>query len=592
MAFIIKDDKITGLTEYGKDLKIITVPAFVKEIGKSALRGQRTLERVVFEKGSRLVKIGDSAFRDCINLVEIELPDTVTEVGELAFYNTRQTRYDRLYSKNVKAKKYYVPKFTYEFMGEDVLPIGAYIEPSVGYFAEDVNLDWAMREFVQSGCNVMICIGQTRYGTTKEHYHEMFKLLEKYGAMVMVKDELENDKVDYEVADKVGYASLAGWHVVDEPGTSSWVKGHDIYTAKSPEARGKTILTSISKVPRYEEWLEKYPRKLFYINLLPVNSPKEAFVLGAEDYCVEENNKPEFWSRYAKFAEYEYYYKSYMDDFKPQVFSYDFYPLWANGLGCDAHLFYPELNGRHFEQLAVVRKYCQDYSIRTKGEETPFWNFVEISAWGNSRSGARSPIMSEVEWQINTAFAFGSKGYQYFCYNDYGDVTGENKPDLTTIETPINRDGTINENVYAMVRLANARAQSMAKWLLNASVDHIVQIGENPNDEAISAESFEPRDKSFRWSYKSSQGKNHLVSCMKYYRNNNDYEEEVEGDVRELYFVCNNSNRAINNGEITLRFKKKVSGRYIYDKKEYTFTGKSLTVETAAGEAFAVLIDK
>lgn len=591
MAFIMIDDKIVGLTEYGKTLKSIVIPSFVKEIGKSAFRGNTNLERVIFEEGAGLVRVGDSAFRDCVNLVDITLPDTVEEVGELVFYNTKQTTYDRLYQKNVKEKKYYAPKYTYEFMGEDVLPIGAYIEPSVGYFAEDVNIDWHIKEFVQSGCNVMICIGQTRYGTTKEHYHEIFKTLEKYGAMVMVKDELENDKGDYDVAHKVGYASLAGWHVVDEPGTSAWVSDHVIYVKKDLDKNPNATPRSISKVLTHEEWRKKYPRKLMYINLLPINSPKHAFVLGAEDYCVEKSHE-ELWSRYDHLAEPEYYYASYMDNYKPEVFSYDFYPLWANGLGCDAHLFYPELNARHFEQLAIVRKYCQDYSIKTKGEETPFWNFVEISAWGNSRSGARSPIMSEVEWQINTAFAFGSKGYQYFCYNDYGDVTGENKPDLTTIETPINRDGTINEDVYAMVKLANARAQAYAKWLLNASVDHIVQVGENPNDEVIAPESFLPRDKDFKWRLKSSEGKNHIISCMKYYANNNDYVEGVEGDVRELYFVCNNSNRALNNGAITLKFKKKVKGRYIYDKKEYEFCAKTLTVETSAGEGFSVLLDE
>jgi len=41
-----------------------------------------------------------------------------------------------------------------------------------------------------------------------------------------------------------------------------------------------------------------------------------------------------------------------------------------------------------------------------------------------------------------------------------------------------------------------------------------------------------------------------------------------------------------------LNFKKKVSGKYIYDKKEYAFSGKSLTVSCAAGEGFAVLLDK
>ncbi|MBQ2714203.1 MAG: leucine-rich repeat domain-containing protein, partial [Clostridia bacterium] len=489
---VMKGDKLVGLCDCAKNQEKILIPNTVKEIADSAFRGNKAIKEIVFEENSTCERVGDSAFRDCENLESVELPESVKEVGELAFYNTKQTKYDRLYQKNISIKKHYAPKWTYEFLGKDVLPIGAYIEPSVGYFAENVTLDWNIREFVGSGCNIMICIGQIRWGTTNEHYHEIFKLLEKYGAMVMVKDDNEHVLINYDKAHEKGYASLAGWHVVDEPGTSSWVEGHNIYTRKGIEKTGKPELTSINKNASHKSFVDKYPRKLFYINLLPVNSPKHAFVLGAEDYCVEEN-RADLWKNYEKLAEYEYYYKTYMDDFKPEVFSYDFYPLWANGLGCDSHLFYPELNARHFEQLAVTRRYCQDYSLKIKGSETPFWNFIEVSGWGDSRSGARCPIHSEIEWQINTAFVFGSKGYQYFCYNQYCDITGGGAHNTITIETPVKYDGNINEDVYAMVRLANGRAQAFAKWILNASVDHIAQVGENPNNEVISAESFVPR---------------------------------------------------------------------------------------------------
>ena len=132
----------------------------------------------------------------------------------------------------------------------------------------------------------------------------------------------------------------------------------------------------------------------------------------------------------------------------------------------------------------------------------------------------------------------------------------------------------------------------MAKWLLNASVDHIAQYGDNPQDEVISSESFVPRDKDFKWTLQSTSGKNHLVSFMKYYANNNEYADGVEGDVRELYFVCNNHNLPVNNGDITLNFDREVEGSYIYDKKERRFKGRSLTVNCCAGEGFAVLLDK
>ncbi len=603
--FIVKGEKILGLTEYGKTLSVITIPACVKAIADSAFRGNANLKTVNFE-GDGLKCVGNSAFRDCVNLENITLPSSVEHVGELAFYNTAQKTYDKLYCLNISKKEYYAPKYTYEFLGRDTLPIGAYVEPSVGYFAEGVTIESNIKDFAESGCNVMIGIGQSRYGTKAKEYFEILENLEKQGAMMMIKNETEHGKISYSMAcDK--YASVAGEHVVDEPGTAAWVPGIKVYTRKFMDEEGNPTddrrqdgtveLVSLDKCEKRRKWNEKSPTKLYYINLLPVNSPKRAFVLGAEDYNVQDN-LDKIYPDLEHTAEYEYYYKTYMDYFKPDVFSYDFYPLWANGLGCNAYLRFPDLNARHFEQLAVVRRYTQTYSKEKYGVQTPFWNFVQVSGWGNQSSGSREANYFELSWQINTAFVFGSKGYQYYCYNDYGDVTGQGKPG-SWWDTPIYIDGTKNEKVYAKVQKVNANAQGFAKWILNASVDHIAQFGANPNGgadyanpEVISAEQFEPVDKDMVWRLGDSSGKNHLVSYMKYYANNNDYNPEIPGDVRELYFVCNNATLETNSGEITLNFTETVKGSYIYNGVETAFEGKSLTVSTVCGEGFAVLLDK
>ena len=279
----------------------------------------------------------------------------------------------------------------------------------------------------------------------------------------------------------------------------------------------------------------------------------------------------------ATYGNYNSYYKAYIDYVNPAVFIYDFYPMWANK---DGNLPAPNLNGQHFEQLYASYYYAYEYNKQVYGYSIPFWNFLQLS-----ELGGRSATYNELVWQINTAFAFGSKGYQYYLFNEYS-------PTSYAGTTPIRIDGTKNDTYYNMVQSANSQSQAYAKWLLNATVDHIAQNGANPNGETINSKMFTTRDATMNWKLSGTSGKNHLVSYMKYYANNNQYDKSVAGDVRELYFVCNNATQSSNNGNITLNFNSNVSGSYIYNGVEHTFSGRSLTVATNAGEGFAVLLNK
>ena len=67
----------------GNERSTYTVPDSVTEIGNYAFYNCTSLSKVKLSNG--LTKIGDIAFRDCKSLKEITIPDSVTEIGNYAF---------------------------------------------------------------------------------------------------------------------------------------------------------------------------------------------------------------------------------------------------------------------------------------------------------------------------------------------------------------------------------------------------------------------------------------------------------------------------------------------------------------------------
>jgi hypothetical protein len=63
----------------------VTIPSNIFVIGHSAFRGASALKQIIFE-GNNVKKIGPYAFAGCVSLVTITIPDSVTTIGNDAFY--------------------------------------------------------------------------------------------------------------------------------------------------------------------------------------------------------------------------------------------------------------------------------------------------------------------------------------------------------------------------------------------------------------------------------------------------------------------------------------------------------------------------
>ena len=74
------------LTAYCGNNPHVIIPKNVTKIGESALLDQEGMSKVTISEGVKI--IGDSAFADCVELLQVELPSTLTTIETQAFYRS------------------------------------------------------------------------------------------------------------------------------------------------------------------------------------------------------------------------------------------------------------------------------------------------------------------------------------------------------------------------------------------------------------------------------------------------------------------------------------------------------------------------
>ena len=471
---------------------------------------------------------------------------------------------------------YYASKYVFKFLGDDTLPIGGYTQPNMYYLDQaGTSLDTYIREYVESGCNIII---ETHGAETDVDQEELLRALEQHGGMAFmvtsalanaqgtVKDEARKFALQY---DKYAqYSSFGGIHAIDEPGWVSWLSD---YNTPGTLGYGQQILNYV------------YNSKLYFVNLLPIYSPDWSFPNGATAGGSAGLDPS---------TDYNYYYSTYVKNVKPKMFCYDYYPLKGA---------FPGLKDQHYLQLALAKYYStefyQEYYGITDGTYIPYWNFIQIIGFG----GTRGATYAELVWQMNTALNFGSKGFAYYTYYS---------PDAPNCVVTYGGERTAS---YYNMQKANQYTQAFGKWILNADLDAMIQYGATPNAESIpNRNATAEEDKmlvydasgaeyyygmnmqkaNYRMLKETSGDVPHLISYMDYYTDNNNYDKFVtKADARtqDLIFVTNNTlNKS---GSVKLTFDTNVSGQYIVGAKTFSFEGNSLTVSLGAGEAFAVLLD-
>ncbi len=144
---------------------------------------------------------------------------------------------------------------------------------------------------------------------------------------------------------------------------------------------------------------------------------------------------------------------SFIETVKPGLLSYDYYALrdgvtWYDGW---------------FNDLAIIREETQKVQI-------PFIVFVQSEG---IKEGLRVPNRAEILWQVNTALAYGTRGFGWFCYwtpaPDQGFPQGDGAPP-PLVESHYNAmidiDGNRTE-VYDHVREANLYLKKAGWGLLD-----------------------------------------------------------------------------------------------------------------------------
>lgn len=444
----------------------------------------------------------------------------------------------------------YAAKFTYSALGENVIPIGAYIEPKTDDPVFKISLEEAMRDFSLSGCNLLTCVNYFHVNPVIE---EMMTYAEEFGFMMLLKhggiitlpnkDTVNNQEeatqsIYTDLNKFYKMKSFAGLHVADEPGYLDW-EPNTIKPEDSP---------TMAKAREYFE--NAMNNKLFFINMLPIYSPAWAFPGGPDGYMEGIYD-----------TDYMRYYSSYMQYVQPQVLCYDYYPCVGS---------YPSLLGEYFTQMAIIKEFADNATYAGEAG-IPFWTFIQVADWG----GGRDVTYSEIAWQLNTSLALGAKGVQYYTYNYASGHTN----------CMVAQDGTKNRSYYDAQKV-NAQALAVDEWILNCTLQAVIQSGVTPNGETIPAY-FNPVKTYGKIA--SSSGVPHLIGCMNYYENNvvDPFVTEVP---QEVYYVVNDT--ITTDGNVTVQFTEPVSGEYIVNAQKVFFKNvKSLSVNLGAGESFVIKLD-
>lgn len=422
-----------------------------------------------------------------------------------------------------------VYRYTFDLLGDDVMPVGGYMAPGAGYAHGGVwyeskitNEQFALA--AEAGVNFLINTRED-YNIVPDTVMQALDFAADNGVVYLFPDNgivnvrggrvADADTMAPRLAEYSDHAAFGGLTCVDEP--------------------GKNLFSLIGRAEENFKSALGAEKGMLYVNLFPNYAGRGQLSGDAADQSVD----------------YATYVSSYVETCRPQYISYDYYPF--NGTTEDTKY---NVDAQYFANMNVIRSAAAAAGI-------PFWIHIQAGGMWEGRTDVRIPGESEVLWQVNTGLACGVKGIQWFPY-----VLPPEWSDMTDQAALINKFGQKNA-MYYYAQKAGRQIQAIDHVLMNASNAGVIAHGQSP-----SAVYGEMKLDAYR-ELKKVTGDDALVGCFDY------------NGKSAFYAVSNSITRE--KAEITLEF----DGTYCFDvtqrAQERSTIGKKLTLKLAAGEGALVL---
>jgi hypothetical protein len=420
------------------------------------------------------------------------------------------------------------PVYKYQFWNQDQdsLPIGVWSDPPAANFAGIYNNPDLINEqqyawIKESGVNVVYGL-YNNIVLNKEDVMRSLDLSEQYDITYLVRDSQVTGSYDDDDIELLRntlnlykeHPAFGGSMVVDEPGTASFANLGNLH---------KNYQTIVSD-------------RAFYINMLPNYASKNQLVNGAVGGTLNDST-----------ITYERYMNSYINQVKPDFYSYDFYPF----VGME----YAKMRSGYFAQMAQIREITLNAGI-------PFWTFIQASSW--APGSLRVPNQAEIYWQVATSIAMGAKGIQYFMY-----YTSMEQGAESFSGGMVDQNGNKNP-MYDYVKNANMHLKTIESIIMNASNEGVMVHGDSPDEIPASV------IKTTYSGLNHLSGDDMLVGLFNYKQ-------------KPAYYVVNNSLTNLS-GSHTITFDQAFTINVYEGSQMRTITTNEITLTIGAGEGVLIEI--
>lgn len=301
----------------------------------------------------------------------------------------------------------------------------------------------------------------------------------------------------------------------------------------------------------FESVLKDTSEKLYHVNLFPTYANEKQ--LWFRNYTAEDEIPGGSYT-------YGQYLADYMEICKPQVLSYDFYPITGQ---------FPKLANGYFENMSVIRKAALQANI-------PFWVYIQTCSFANNQ---RLSTQADLDWNVNTCLAYGAKGIQYFC----GVCPQDGNEIFKGAMFDVNGNKT---EMYERVRLTTKMIAAADEILMCAKHKGVIVQGVMPQLNGGEERMTIPEEDLLEnFNELQSVTANHaLIGCFDYNGktalyvvNNAIADDTVAG--------CTAADR------VTLTFGKEVRGYTLDAEQKTPFAGNTLSAELGAGKATLVVLE-